>query len=221
MSDGDRGFLQHSCPGGHHMSKRFLLLTATAVAALGLTACGTNVPPANAGPGRVHPEIAPITPPAAAPATGAPTHLETKLGQPARINTRDGSEAADFWITKISVDPKCDPDGRREVGGRHTIVLDITVKTHTDKVAGQRLSPFRTLPGGINPFSLSTTGRTGDVRRIDTDGCVTALKELPSLYVPGHTYTGQLAFATPDKSGKLLVTESSGYFQAGGWEWSY
>ncbi|MFI5611819.1 hypothetical protein [Amycolatopsis sp. NPDC051903] len=203
------------------MSNRFFLTAATAVAAFGLTACGTHASPAASG--HVHTEIVPITPPEAAPAPGAAaTYLAKKIGERAGISNRDGSKAVDFWITKISVDPKCDPNSRRAAGGRHTVVLDVTVKTYIDKVAGRGLSPFRVLPGTINPFSLSTTGTAG-TRLIETDRCVTTLKKLPSTYVPGHAYTGQIAFATPYKSGKVQVTQSSGYFQNGtlGWEWSY
>ncbi|QRP49057.1 hypothetical protein [Amycolatopsis sp. FDAARGOS 1241] len=204
------------------MSNRFFLLAATAVAAFGLTACGTHASPAASG--HLHAEIVPITPPAdAAPPTGTPTYLATKVGERAGINNRDGSKAADFWVTKISVDPECDPDGHRMAGGRHTVVLDVTVKTYIDKVAGQRLSPFKVLPGRINPFSFWTTDRTGVPRRIETDMCVTTVKELPFQFVPGRTYTGQIAFATPYKSGKLQVTQSTGFFQNStlGWEWSY
>ncbi|MET7997893.1 hypothetical protein ABZU76_44120 [Amycolatopsis sp. NPDC005232] len=204
------------------MSKRLLLLTATAFAAFGLTACGNNAPPA--APHHDQAEIVPITPPAAAaPPSGTPTYLAKRVGERAGITNRDGSEAVDFWITKISVDPKCDPYSQHEAGGRHTVVLDVTVKTYTDKIAGQRLSPFKVLPGTINPFSLSTAGSTGVTRRIETDRCVTTPKKLPSTYAPGHAYTGQIAFATPYKSGKVQVTQSSGYFQNStlGWEWSY
>ncbi|MEV4605028.1 hypothetical protein AB0K15_47760, partial [Amycolatopsis sp. NPDC049253] len=60
-------------------------------------------------------------------------------------------------------------------------------------------------------------------RIIETDRCVTTLNKLPPTYVPGHAHTGQIAFATPYKTGKVQVTQSSGYFQNGavGWEWSY
>ena len=52
---------------------------------------------------------------------------------------------------------------------------------------------------------------------------MTTLNKLPPTYVPGHAYTGQIAFATPYKTGKVQVTQSSGYFQNGniGREWSY
>ncbi|MEU4674849.1 hypothetical protein AB0F91_44655 [Amycolatopsis sp. NPDC023774] len=209
------------------MSRRFVLLTATAVAAFGLTACGAHATPAAHAPPAItphaHPEIVPITPPEFAPATGAAaTYLAKKVGERVGITNRDGSSAVvDFWITKISVDPTCDPSSHRAVS-RHTVVLDVTVTTYTDKVAGQRLGPFIVLPGVINPFSLSTTGTIG-TRVIETDRCVTPLKKLPSTYVPGHAYTGQIAFATPYDTGKVQVTQSSGYFPNGnvGWEWSY
>ena len=141
---------------------RFVLLTVMAVAAFGLTACGTNATPATHAPPattpHAHPEIVPITPPEAAPAPGAAaTYLAKKVGERVGITNRDGSKAVDLWITKISMDPKCDPSSHRAVG-MATVVLDVTVKTYTDKVAGQRISPFTVLPGRINPFSLSTTG---------------------------------------------------------------
>ncbi|MEU4674848.1 hypothetical protein AB0F91_44650 [Amycolatopsis sp. NPDC023774] len=207
------------------MSKRFLLLTATAVTALGLTACGTNATPtAPSFPNAPAPaSVTAASPAAAAPTSAEPSYLAKKVGDRAGITNTDGSDAVDFWITKITVDPKCDPYMSREAG-KHTVVLDVTVKTSVDKDAGQPGGgAFDSLPGLINPYAFSTTGSSGVTDQAETDMCRSNLKELPQTYAPNRTYTGQIGFATPDKSGKLQLTGPSGGFSNGtlGWEWSY
>ncbi|MFI5615638.1 hypothetical protein [Amycolatopsis sp. NPDC051903] len=207
------------------MSKRFLLLTATAVTAFGLTACGTNAAPTTPSFPNA-PAPASVTtaasPAAAAPASQSPSYLTKKVGDRAGITNTDTTTAVDFWITKITVDPKCDPYSKREPG-KHTVLLDVTVKTAVDKDVAMGGGAFDLLPGLINPYAFSTTGSSGVTDQAETDLCLTSTKELPSTYAPNHTYTGQIAFATPDASGKLQLTTPSGFFHDGvlGWEWSY
>ncbi|QRP42796.1 hypothetical protein [Amycolatopsis sp. FDAARGOS 1241] len=207
------------------MSKRFLLLTATAVTAFGLTACGTNAAPTTPSfPNAPAPaSVNAASRAAAAPTSASPSYLAKKVGDRAGITNSDGSIAVDFWITKVRVDPKCDPYSQREAG-KHTVVMDVTVKTYTDKDASQPGgSAFDALPGLINPYAFSSTGSSGVTNQAETDMCLLPQKELPSTYAPNRTYTGQISFATPDASGKLQLTVPSGFFQNGGlgWEWSY
>ncbi|MEU4675035.1 hypothetical protein AB0F91_45620 [Amycolatopsis sp. NPDC023774] len=150
-------------------------------------------------------------------------YLAKKVGDHAGITNSDGGTAVDFWITKITVDPKCDPYMPRDAG-KHTVLLDVTVKTSVDKDAGQPGGGvFGSLSGLINPYAFSTTGSSGVTDQAEMDMCRSNLKELPQTYAPNRTYTGQIAYATPDKSGKLQLTDPSGGFSNGtfGWEWSY
>jgi hypothetical protein len=204
------------------MIKRIALLAMAAGATLALTACGHEAPKTTPGATAV---AAPASvPPTAAPTPSAPVsgYITKKVGERAGITNTDGSAAVDFWITRITVDPKCDAYMSRSAGN-HTILLDVTVQTHTDKDADQGSSAFGILPGLINPYALSTTGNDGVTNQAETDMCLLSTKQLPSAYGPNRTYTGQIAIATTDKTGALQLTDGSGLLGQGahGWEWKY
>jgi hypothetical protein len=202
------------------MIKRTIFPVAATIAAVTLTACGNAAAP----PTAASPVAAPasVSPPAStAPSSTAPAYITKKVGERAGITNTDGSPAVDLWITKITVDPKCGPYSAREAG-KHTLLLDVTVKTYTDHDATNSINAFTILPSLINPFALSTTGADGVTNQAETDMCVEP-KILPSAYAPNRTYTGQITISTAAKSGTVQLTDGSGMFGPGahGWEWSY
>ncbi|MFB9688124.1 hypothetical protein [Amycolatopsis plumensis] len=201
------------------MTKPAILLVVAAIATAGLAACSSEPPPVTG----TAPVAAPasVTPPVSTAATAAPAYITKKVGERAGISNTDGSTAVEFWVTKISVDPKCSPYASRQAG-KHTVLLDVTVKTYIDRDAASGISAFSVLPGLINPFAFSTTGADGVTNQAETDMCADP-KQLPSAYAPNRTYTGQVAISTAAKSGTLQLTDGSGLFGPGahGWEWSY
>ncbi|MEU8636805.1 hypothetical protein AB0C38_31930 [Amycolatopsis sp. NPDC048633] len=203
------------------MIKRTIFFAAAGIATLALTACGNQAPaPAAASAGAAAPASVPPST-SAAPSSTAPAYIAKKVGEKAGVTNSDGSQAVDFWVTKIAVDPKCEQYMSRDTG-KHTILLDVTVKTYIDKDSSTGISAFSILPGLINPYAFSTTGSDGVTNQAETDMCVMP-KQLPSSYAPNRTYTGQIAIATTSKSGTLQMTDNSGMFGPGahGWEWSY
>ncbi|MFJ1760254.1 hypothetical protein ACIOD2_08050 [Amycolatopsis sp. NPDC088138] len=202
------------------MIKHTILGAAAAVAAISLTACGNQapVPAATSAAAAAPASVAQSSP---APTSAAPAYIAKKVGEKAGITNTDGSDAVDFWITKIALDPKCSPYSSREAG-KHTLLLDVTVKTYTDHDVDKGVSAFSVLPGLINPYAFSTTGSDGVTNQAETDMCIMP-KDLPSAYAPNRTYTGQIAIGTTAKSGTVQLTDGSGMFGPGahGWEWSY
>ncbi|MCR6484159.1 hypothetical protein M8542_15160 [Amycolatopsis sp. OK19-0408] len=202
------------------MIKRTIYLMAAATTAFGLAACGNEAPPTTAAASVQAP--ASVSPTAStAPSSTAPAYITKKVGERAGITNTDGSPAVDFWVTKIAVDPKCGSYMSREAG-KHTLLLDVTVKTYTEHDANSDINAFTVLPGLINPFAFSTTGADGVTNQAETDMCVEP-KSLPSAYAANRTYTGQVALSTTAKSGTVQLTDGSGLFGPGahGWEWSY
>ncbi|NBH04146.1 hypothetical protein [Amycolatopsis sp. SID8362] len=191
-----------------------------AITAAGLTACGNEAPTPTATAPVAAPASVSSSPPAA-PSSAAPAYITKKVGERAGITNTDGSPAVDFWVTKIWVDPKCTPYASR-AADKHTLLLDVTVKTYTDRDAESGISAFSVLPGLINPFAFSTTGADGVTNQAEADTCADP-KQLPSAYAPNRTYTGQISLSTSAKSGTLQLTDGSGLFGPGahGWEWSY
>lgn len=210
------------------MHKTAILFAAMAFAVVGLTACGNESPTTSAptsaasgpaAPASVSPTSSPST--AASAASTATGYIPKKVGERAGITNPDGTPAVEFWVTKIAVDPKCGQYMSRQPG-KHTLLLDVTIKTQTDRADGNGLSTFSILPSLINPYAFSTTGSDGVTNQAETDTCVVP-KALPSAYAPNRTYTGQIAIATTATTGTLQLTDGTGAMGPGahGWEWSY
>lgn len=190
--------------------KKIVLLCA---AALALAACS--------GPAPADP-AAPLTgtAPASVPTAPAPKtdqgFIPKKIGEQAAFTNPDGGSAADFWITKITVDPKCGPYMKRNPG-KHTLLIDVTIQTHTsDADPG-----FVTVAGAINPFSLQTKGEDGVTNQAEFGTCVASPKALPTSFAANSKYTGQMEVETSNPHGALLMAASGGLTNTGGWEWKY
>lgn len=157
----------------------------------------------------------------AAPAMPVPPlndqgHMVKKVGERAGIANADGSTAVEFWITKITVDPKCDDYSPRD-SGKHTLLVDVTVKTRTSDDP----STFPLLSGLLNTFAMSTRGTDGVTNQADFSMCSNP-KALPSNYAANSTYTGQIEAETDDAHGTMILIDPSGPFTNGnGWEWPY
>ncbi|WP_275295843.1 hypothetical protein [Amycolatopsis sp. La24] len=194
------------------ISKRFALLTATAAAAFSLSACGSSAPslPNNPAPATVQENAKPEQ-----PRTNEQGYLPKKVGERAGLFNPDGSNAVDFWVTKVSVDPKCGEYGSRSAG-KHTIVVDMTVQTY--KMDPQVSS---SLGGVLNPTVFQTRGKDGVTNEASISMCVDSPKRLPDQYAPNSKYTGQLEFESPDASGALLLTPMQGMQGSSGWEWQF
>jgi hypothetical protein len=52
------------------------------------------------------------------------------------------------------------------------------------------------------------------------DSCHPEVKRLPNVYALNSTYTGQIALATADPSGKLQLN-GAGIDNVKGWEWPF
>lgn len=190
--------------------KRLALLIAAG--ALTLSAC--TAPPATpAGPATA---TAPATVPGSPAAKTDQGFIAKKVGEQAGLTNPDGSAAVDFWITKITVDPKCGPYMKRD-SGKHTLLLDITVQTHT--AADE--STFPGLPGLINPFTFQTKGEDGVSNQAEAGLCTTTPKALPSSYAANSKYTGQIEIQTANPHGSLLLAAQSMVTGTNGWEWAY
>ncbi len=205
---------------------QILLAIGAVVAIVGVTVAvtrATTSPPVVAGP-TVNAAAAPVivAPSASTSVAASPTvapnstgYLSKKVGERAGLGS--GAEIpVEFWITKINVDTKCAQYGQRKPGS-HSVVLDVTVKTHEEDGYGSIAS----LPGLLNEFAFSTEGATTGVKNQgEWDPCHPEVKRLPNVYALNSTYTGQIAFATPDASGKLQLN-GEGMDNVKGWEWQF
>lgn len=183
-------------------------LAIVAAALLALTACTGPAPSGSTG------ASAPATVPEKSAAKTDQGFLLKKIGEEARITNPDGSTAAQFWITKIQIDPKCDEYMQR-TPGKHTLLLDITVQTHTaaDEFTWDRIG------GLINPFSFQTKGDDGVTNQGELSMCVNR-KKLPDTFAANSKYTGQIEIETANPKGSLLLAAHS-LGGTNGWEWKY
>ncbi len=192
------------------ISMRFAQLTAVAVAAFSLSACGSSAPslPNSPAPATVQENAKPEK-----PKTNEQGYLPKQIGERAGLFNPDGSNAVDFWVTKVTVDPKCDEYGSRSPG-KHTIVVDMTVQTYK---MDQQVSS--SLSGVLNPTVFQTRGKDGVTNEASMSMCLNSGKRLPDQYAPNSKYTGQMEFESPDAAGALLLTPSQGMEGSSGWEW--
>lgn len=141
-------------------------------------------------------------------------YLTKKVGERAGLGA--GTEpAVEFWITKITIDSKCNPYSQRKPG-THSLILDVTVKTHQDDGYGS----IDAMPGLLNEFAFSTEGPAGVKNQAEWDSCHPEVKRLPNVYALNSTYTGQIALATADSFGKLQLN-GAGIDNVKGWEWPF
>ena len=201
---------------------RILLAAGAVVAIIGVTVAVTRATTGQStqpGPTANAAAAAPVS--VAATTSAVPTvvpnntgYLSKKVGERAGLGA--GSEAAvEFWITKITVDSKCNPYSQRKPG-THSLILDMTVKTHQDDGYGS----INAMPGLLNEFAFSSEGPAGVKNQAEWDSCHPEVKRLPNVYALNSTYTGQIALATADSSGKLQLN-GAGVGNVKGWEWQF
>ena len=160
--------------------KKIITAAAVAAALLGLAACAApsanHQTPAGAAPASVA---------ADKPTTSNEGFLVKKIGEKAGTTKPFSNDPFfDFWITKIAVDPKCDPYSGRKPG-EHTLLIDVTVQTYT----GDGELGFSEVGGIINPFAFQTKGVDDVTNPVDFSMCSTP-KRLPNEYAANSKYTG-------------------------------
>ncbi|GAA4549857.1 hypothetical protein [Amycolatopsis samaneae] len=191
-----------------------IFVVVAAAVAVGRNAVPTT-PAQNAAPPSMAPppNSASPSPPSGASKSG---FLPKKIGERAGLATPDDSEhMITFYITKITVDPKCTSSLSRP-SGKHTILLDVSVQTENFSSPSDRSN----VSAVLNPFAFQTRGSDGTTHTAKAGTCVPDLKAMPTEYAPNSKYVGQIELETEDKSGALLLAPG-GLSNSSGWEWQY
>ncbi|ATY12991.1 hypothetical protein CU254_23005 [Amycolatopsis sp. AA4] len=142
--------------------------------------------------------------------------IPKRFGERARVANPDGSALFDFSITKIKVNPKCRPTGRR-TAGRYVIVLDLTVRTHSP----QNPVDLSGIGALLNWGSFQTRGAGDVTHTVDASSCAD-ITALPIAYAANSKYTGQVEIAAVDKSGSLFLMGGTRSASSSlGWMWTF
>lgn len=195
-----------------------------------LSACGNNAPaPATPAPVTSGPASAMASAPAPASVAAAPTtsdiaadtYRKKSVGQVwGTLDPATGQPRITARLTKITVDPVCDPSGTRKPG-MHTLVLDFTVQTSAANGDPSDIYAFGN--DVLNETRFSTRGDDGITNQAEYNSpCKWQVKKLPTQFAPGSKYTGQLVVDAPNPHGTLLLTAGNGFLNGSlGWEWDY
>lgn len=141
-------------------------------------------------------------------------NLLKNVGDWAGISSMDDEDvmAADFRVTKITVDPKCSASWREKPKNDQYVKIDFEVETYPELIQS----------GDFTLTSHDFTVFDAEGKRVnDPQGhgysCLDESDQLPSLIGPAEKVQGSIVLDVPKSATAFVYTT---FLVTGGWEWT-
>ncbi|MPY98495.1 MAG: hypothetical protein GEU97_10955 [Actinophytocola sp.] len=139
-------------------------------------------------------------------------NIPKALGKVAGFGSADTPDQNIFVIEEILVDPPCASVGSRPAG-EHTILLDVTVRTGTDRKRAETLGRI------LTPGFFAAIGPDGTEHDAWPGECTDPGDALRDDFAPNSEYAGTVELRLPVPTGTLIL--NGVMTNAAGWEWRF